>query len=130
MIAHSLALEDNETGGHAAIVMYNPRTGAEAEITAARGAGRSSPRSTRSARMDACCLLLHRPLSPRPQPWVRTWNTSSRCTSRCQSKVTFISTNCGSTVNFTWSGAGDDRVDALLEAVAATTGQSDEIPNN
>lgn len=39
MIAHSLALEDIETGGHAAIVMYNPRTGAEAEITAAQLCG-------------------------------------------------------------------------------------------
>src|ERR1022692_3182732 len=28
-----------------------------------------------------------------------------------------------------WSGAGDDRVDALLEAIQAATGQSDELPN-
>ena len=29
-----------------------------------------------------------------------------------------------------WSGAGDDRVEVLLEAIAAATGQSDELPNN
>ncbi len=29
-----------------------------------------------------------------------------------------------------WSGAGDDRVEALLEAVMAATGESDELPDN
>jgi hypothetical protein len=29
-----------------------------------------------------------------------------------------------------WSGAGDDRVDALLDAIAAATGQSEEPPDN
>jgi hypothetical protein len=29
-----------------------------------------------------------------------------------------------------WSGVGDDRADALLQAIISATGQADETPNN